>query len=192
MLGDVYYATPSAARNVVSMFKFNRSEKGFPALQFAVCSPFGTSTDRCLGMTDENSNERTRRRTVKEHGPDPIDRHVGNQLRIARDFNGMTQTDIAGVLGMSFQVVQKYEQGEIRVSASRLFQLATLLQRPVEYFFAGCSGQSDRELHLQRSEVELLRAYRAIQNPSLRLSIQRLAQDLCNATPDGSSGSLAS
>src|SRR5208282_4513866 len=80
---------------------------------------------------------RRRRRTAKEDGPDPIDVHVGRQLRLARDLAGLTQVEIGKDLGMSFQVVQKYEQGEIRVSASRLFQLAVLLRKPVNYFFEG-------------------------------------------------------
>lgn len=140
-------------------------------------------------MSDENStNQPNRRRTVKEHGPDPIDCYVGNQLRIARDLNGMTQNTIAISLGMSFQVVQKYEQGEIRISASRLFQLATLLNRPIDYFFGGYDNPSAVDLQLQRNEVELLRAYRAIQNPGLRLSILRLAGDLCSAMSPPSPG----
>ena len=86
-------------------------------------------------MADRNSGvdrERTRRRrhTAKEHGPDPIDLHVGSQLRLARELSGLTQTEVGRALAMSFQVIQKYEQGEIRISASRLFQLARLCKTP--------------------------------------------------------------
>ena len=47
----------------------------------------------------------------------------------------MTQTDLANTLGMSFQQVQKYENGVNRISASRLFELSLLFDLPVEYFF---------------------------------------------------------
>jgi transcriptional regulator with XRE-family HTH domain len=94
---------------------------------------------------------------------------------------GLTQTDVAQSLGMSFQVVQKYEQGEIRISASRLFQLSALLHRPVDYFFDGYAGQSPADMQLLREEIELVRAYRVIQNPGLRQSIQRLLLDLSRA-----------
>jgi transcriptional regulator with XRE-family HTH domain len=125
--------------------------------------------------------ERTRRRrhTAKEHGPDPIDLHVGGQLRLARDLSGMTQTEIGRALGMSFQVVQKYEQGEIRISASRLFQLAKLLLKSPDYFFEGL-GPSDVPGigELGRSDIELVRAFRSIQSAELKQLLTRLARDI--------------
>jgi len=116
---------------------------------------------------------RHRRHTAKEYGPDPVDVHVGRQLRLARELSGLTQTDIGRRLGMSFQVVQKYEQGEIRVSASRLFQLASLMGKPVGYFF-------------ERDEIDLVRAFRLIQNNELRQCIQRLLREI-----GGTSGEIA-
>ena len=90
---------------------------------------------------------RPRRRTAKDHGPDPVDIHVGRQVRLARELTGLTQVEVGKRLGMSFQVIQKYEQGEIRVSASRLYQLARLFERSVGFFFrprqdpAACGGR---------------------------------------------------
>jgi transcriptional regulator with XRE-family HTH domain len=83
------------------------------------------------------AKRRPRRRTAKEDGPDPVDLHVGRQVRLARELAKLTQVEVGRRLGMSFQVVQKYEQGEIRVSASRLFQLSRLFGQPVSFFFAG-------------------------------------------------------
>ena len=103
---------------------------------------------------------RHRRHTAKEYGPDPVDVHVGRQLRLARELSGLTQTDIGRKLGMSFQVVQKYEQGEIRVSASRLFQLAALMGKPVGYFFEGYEVGSGAPQELERDEIDLVRAFR--------------------------------
>ena len=65
----------------------------------------------------------------------PIDLHVGARVRMRRALLGMTQTDLANALGMSFQQVQKYENGVNRISASRLFELSLLFDLPVEYFF---------------------------------------------------------
>ena len=78
-----------------------------------------------------------RRRTATLDGPDPVDRHVGGQLRLRRAQAGMTQTDLGVKLGLSFQAVQKYETGENRVSASRLYQMARILDVSPAYFFAG-------------------------------------------------------
>src|ERR1700677_3413122 len=89
------------------------------------------------GISMLSGPRRPRRRTAKDHGPDPVDIHVGRQVRLARELIGLTQVEVGKRLGMSFQVIQKYEQGEIRVSASRLYQLACLFERSVEFFFSG-------------------------------------------------------
>src|ERR1700710_2084452 len=103
---------------------------------------------------------RRRRHTAKEHGPDPIDLHVGAQLRLARELSGMTQTEVGRALGMSFQVIQKYEQGEIRISASRLFQLAKLLLKSPDYFFEGLAASDAPGIgELNRSDIDLIRGF---------------------------------
>jgi transcriptional regulator with XRE-family HTH domain len=119
------------------------------------------------------------RHTAKEHGPDPIDRHVGSQLRLARELAGMTQTEVGRALAMSFQVIQKYEQGEIRISASRLFQLAGLLQRSLDYFFEGIMTLEGPGIgNLERSDIELVRAFRMIRSAEMRQLLVRLARDI--------------
>jgi transcriptional regulator with XRE-family HTH domain len=135
-------------------------------------------------MADPNSGgdrERLRRRrhTAKEHGPDPIDLHVGSQLRLARELSGMTQTEIGRALGMSFQVIQKYEQGEIRISASRLFQLARLLGKSPDYFFEGLAPTDVPGIGAPgRHEIELVRGFRSIQSDELKQLLVRLARDI--------------
>lgn len=134
---------------------------------------------------------RRRRHTAKEHGPDPIDLHVGGQLRLARELSGLTQTEVGRALAMSFQVIQKYEQGEIRISASRLFQLARLLRKSTNYFFEGlAAGDAPGIGAPERNEIELVRAFRAIQSDELKELLVRLARDIAEkhgiaaASPD--------
>jgi len=50
---------------------------------------------------------------------------------------GLSQTGLAEACGITFQQIQKYENGANRVSASRLWQFAAVLGVPVDYFFAG-------------------------------------------------------
>jgi len=120
-------------------------------------------------------NRRRRRRTAKEDGPDPIDVHVGRQVRLARELAGLTQTEVGQHIGMSFQVVQKYEHGEIRVSASRLFQFARLLNKSIDYFFdaLGGRGSGGDANDMSQDEIELIRAFRLIADPDVQ---QRLLQ----------------
>jgi transcriptional regulator with XRE-family HTH domain len=128
---------------------------------------------------------RPRRRTAKDHGPDPVDIHVGRQVRLARELNGLTQVEVGKRLGMSFQVIQKYEQGEIRVSASRLYQLARLFERPVEFFFAGLDDtQPSTEGEFGRREVELVRAFRVISNPEVQQRLLQLVRGVAEQPGD--------
>ena len=133
-------------------------------------------------MSAANSKTRARRRTAKEHGPDPVDVHVGQRVRLARELAGLTQTGIGKQLRMSFQVVQKYEQGEIRVSASRLYQLSRLLGKPVSYFFDGLENATVRhaapEPEIGRREAELLRAFRATAKPDLQHRLLLLVRNI--------------
>lgn len=98
---------------------------------------------------------------------------------MARELAGLTQTAVGRKLGMSFQVIQKYEQGEIRVSASRLFQLAQLLGKSTDYFFEGIAMTDGAGIGtLDRADIELVRAFRSLQNADLRQLLMRLTRDI--------------
>jgi len=78
----------------------------------------------------------------KKHprGADPIDLYVGAQARARRILLGLSQEKLAEGLGITFQQVQKYERGSNRISASRLYNMADLLDVPITYFFEGVDG----------------------------------------------------
>jgi transcriptional regulator with XRE-family HTH domain len=67
--------------------------------------------------------------------PSAVDRQVGIRVRMQRLVLDMSQQELAAALGISFQQVQKYEQGLNRIGAGRLQQLAEILQVPVSSFF---------------------------------------------------------
>ncbi len=67
----------------------------------------------------------------------PVDLYVGARLRIRRKVLGLSQTQLADALGITFQQIQKYERGANRISASKLYEAARLLRSPVSYFFEG-------------------------------------------------------
>src|SRR5712692_9636171 len=78
----------------------------------------------------------------------PIDRHVGNRVRMRRLMLGMSQTTLGDRLGFTFQQVQKYEKGTNRIGASRLQHISEILQVPVSFFFEGSPT-----LHQQRGRL---------------------------------------
>ncbi len=76
--------------------------------------------------------------------PSSIDIHVGHQLRQRREMRGMPQKELARRLGISFQQVQKYESGANRISASKLWEAACVLEVGPDYFFAGLDRDGAR------------------------------------------------
>ncbi len=74
---------------------------------------------------------------MAKKAPNPIDRHVGSRVRMRRMMLGMSQEKLGNALGLTFQQVQKYEKGTNRIGASRLQQIAHILQVPVSFFFEG-------------------------------------------------------
>lgn len=74
---------------------------------------------------------------MAKKAPNPIDKHVGSRVRMRRMMLGMSQEKLGDALGLTFQQVQKYEKGANRIGASRLQQIAQILQVPVEFFFEG-------------------------------------------------------
>jgi transcriptional regulator with XRE-family HTH domain len=64
-----------------------------------------------------------------------LDKEIGQRLRKVRVSNDHTQSDLADALGISFQQVQKYENGSNRVSSTRLYDIAATYDIPITYFF---------------------------------------------------------
>jgi transcriptional regulator with XRE-family HTH domain len=66
-----------------------------------------------------------------------VDRHVGERIRARRAEMGLTQTDLAKALNLSYQQMQKYETAANRISAGKLFEVAQRLQVPPSFFLTG-------------------------------------------------------
>ena len=60
---------------------------------------------------------------------------IGRRIRQIRSMRGLSQSQLAEQLGISFQQVQKYESGKNRISAGRLWDIARVLQAPIASFF---------------------------------------------------------
>lgn len=67
----------------------------------------------------------------------PVDRHVGQRMRLLRKQQNISQEKLAEALGLTFQQVQKYERGANRISASKLYEAARFLRVPISEFYFG-------------------------------------------------------
>lgn len=98
----------------------------------------------------------------------PVDVHVGKRIRHRRWLIGMTQQQLADLVGIKFQQIQKYETGANRVSASRLWDIARATEVPVSFFFEGLEGARsaadpvEGDLHADKEALQLIRSYYAI------------------------------
>ena len=101
----------------------------------------------------------------------PVDVHVGKRIRHRRWMNGTTQQQLAEAVGIKFQQIQKYETGMNRVSASRLWDIANVLNVEISFFFEGLEEQSKVDANstdmpgdilTDKEALELLRSYYAI------------------------------
>lgn len=71
-----------------------------------------------------------------------FDIEIGRRIRIQRMLRNATQTELANAIGITFQQIQKYENGTNRVSAGKLFQIARFLRVPVTEFFDGLEAEN--------------------------------------------------
>ncbi len=81
---------------------------------------------------------------------------------------GMTQQQLGDKVGIKFQQIQKYETGANRISASRLWDIAAVMEVPVSFFFEGLDGQAPDtgeargDILTDKEALDMLRAYYAI------------------------------
>jgi transcriptional regulator with XRE-family HTH domain len=126
--------------------------------------------------------------------PHPIDVMVGKRIRLRRVQLGLSQTELGKKLGVTFQQVQKYENGANRVSASRLYEISTALDVPIIFFFMD-SAHASLELAVAeqfdvpdlKDGIHLMTAFRQIPNAAVRKSfivlVETLASELKGGAP---------
>ena len=113
---------------------------------------------------------KTRRRFSSEI---EIDRRIGRRIRERRVVLGLSQPKLADGLDITFQQLQKYENGSNRIAAGRLYGCAQLLGVLPEYFFEGLEGSDSRT---PDEALKLTRAYYRINDPTERLHVRKLVQ----------------
>lgn len=126
-----------------------------------------------------------RRCTVLHDGPDAVDVRVGTKLRQARRLAGLSQSDLAAGIQVPFQAVQKYEQGESRLSASRPFHAADFLGCPISSFFdhTGIKARKKNGDAFTTRELELIRALRGIEREGVRDALVGLITNISISGP---------
>lgn len=92
---------------------------------------------------------------------------------------GLSQQQMADMIGVTYQQAHKYERGINRISAGRLYEIAQVLNVPVSYFFEGLDADGAAELTpRQRMCLELARNFVQIGNERHQEALSQLARAL--------------
>ena len=117
------------------------------------------------------------------HSPHEYNVRIGHKLRQIRKDRSITQKDMADILGVSYQQIQKYERGIDRLSASSLFYLCEELDLTIYHFYDYAVFGDDPSQHMNalcKKEEKLIHALRSIKDRSVQASfldlVQRLAE----------------
>ena len=122
----------------------------------------------------------------------PVDIHVGKRIKEIRTVRGLTQSNVADHLGISFQQLQKYETGANRVSASRMFELSKLLDITPAFFFEGLEGQNyDTMPPMDMETARIASALSRIKNKKLKSRINTLISEIVRSSSAGDEASSA-
>src|SRR5437762_11724844 len=96
---------------------------------------------RRAGGVDVHSG---REGAVRKRRAGAEDVEIGRKIRALRLERGLSQSGLAGGIGLTFQQVQKYEKGTNRVSAGRLQRIAEILNTPVMFFYSGMGARGKK------------------------------------------------
>jgi transcriptional regulator with XRE-family HTH domain len=124
----------------------------------------------------------------KNRRPNSADIGVGESLRVHRQLAGMSQSELAGKLGVSFQQIQKYEKGANRIGAGRLSQIAEIFDVPIAALFdvnaTTSSGESvPIKLIPDRGTLKLLTGFGSIPHREVRHSLIGLVDAIARIKP---------
>lgn len=116
-----------------------------------------------------------------------VDHYVSLRIRQRRIMLGLTQQQMAELIGVTYQQAHKYETGINRISAGRLYQIAQALGVEIGYFFEDVDPErparprSGEMMPQQRMLLELARNFAAITSRKHQEALCNLARVLAQS-----------
>ena len=110
------------------------------------------------------------------------DRHVGYRIRERRLLLGLSQQQLADLIGVTYQQTHKYERGVNRISAGRLYDISQVLKVPIGFFFEGLDEEEgETELpERQRLCLEVARNFSRISDTQHQHALSQLTRALAS------------
>ena len=145
---------------------------GFPGTLIADREEYALSKGSNEGGDSVAANKVSNRAT-------DTDRFVGSRIRDRRIMLGLSQQQMAEMIGVTYQQAHKYERGINRISTGRLFEISQVLGVSVGFFYEGLESDSGEELkYRQRMCLEVARNFTQIDNKIHQEALSHLARAL--------------
>lgn len=123
-------------------------------------------------------------------------KEIGGMIKTVREDMGISQTRLGNLVGVSYQQIQKYENGKSTLSVEKLERIATALTTPVSHFFGSYTKKNHKIKEegkkyltktlefekLNTDEEALLRGYRSIKNKETKKGLLLLLKGFLNAS----------
>lgn len=112
---------------------------------------------------------------------DMADKHIGGKIYSLRLAQGLSRIQLAKVIGVTHQQLQKYEKGANRLSIGRLILIAKALGKATSYFYSGIDKEPEAEMvtQHQRMCLEVSRNFMKIKDPEHQIAVNVLIRTLC-------------
>ncbi|WP_419903663.1 helix-turn-helix domain-containing protein [Kiloniella sp.] len=107
-----------------------------------------------------------------------IESHVGQRIRERRTMLGLTQQQLADLIGVTYQQAHKYERGINRVSAGRLYEISQVLGVEINFFYEGLDKAEDEMTERQRMCLDIARNFSRIKNEKYQDALSMLCRVL--------------
>jgi transcriptional regulator with XRE-family HTH domain len=109
---------------------------------------------------------------------------LGRNLKVVRSAAGKSQTDVAEHIDVTFQQIQKYENGKDRIPLYALVSLAAYLEAPLSQFVAPSDSDSEFQTLAEKFSARELHAFMeawgCIKDRSARVALVNLARCMAN------------
>lgn len=127
--------------------------------------------DTASASSTDNAELRRQRRSA-------VDKHVAERIRKCRKIAGLSQKQLAHMIGTTLLQVSRYECAINRVSAGILHKIAVALNVPISYFYEGLQPGEEGDSRSQHVRLQFLRCFSQIDNEKHQEALCGMARAL--------------
>ena len=126
---------------------------------------------------------------MRSRKPTAMDQRVGQRIRLARKVAKLSQSKLGDSVGVTYQQIQKYENGTDRIGAGRLYHVAQVTDQPISFFFNEAEDYSYEALEVNDLLADpkiqrLITIVSKVENRKLLINLVSIADTFATADPE--------